>query len=839
MRGPKALLWRSLIAVVIHPTRSLAAMRSGLLLVLVFAAVWPTQSSIYDWPNVLGNSWLFDQGSMHGYRPTTTPSGGSYALQGPIGDWALGHPWTPLLQFDGAVIDAKTDAEYFGETPLDSRDLQVQKGEAQASCTVTTPHVNVQGPRLSPGATVQKACNVSLAGCCALCDGEAGCSAFVWDPLSDWSPCLGLPYCWTLSAFTGISRDPRTVFGSKNPVPPAPPSPPAPIPPRPPDVENATVLRAVQYPGSIALRGVGHGGLQVSAHLVFASPDTALIRLSLRNGGAKPIMMASFKFFGAAVNVVASSEFSLNFALPAPPDETPCFPQKWFAGGSLQLANFTSIGGQQQALVWSIETHLSGGSFLASSFPIAIPSQQEATTFVAVIHTQGLSTALARSRLGGAAAAERAFAGAISRWDGYLSTVVVGDSAASTSGIRNVDKHWSAVKALQTLLHNWRFVPGLPDGVLPSYEGYQGGFWSWDSYKQAVGMVAFAPDLAKQQLRLLAAAQDPITGHIPDKVDRCGRGGGCSGKPPLLSWAVWEVFEQTRDIEFARNMYPIMEAFHDFWYRHRDVRGVGLCSWTEGMESGMDDGVRFMPQYATSITNASSHVTTLNFWSIDLNAHLYKEKRILGRLALTLGDASASNRWNVDAARLLPILQSTFFQQGRGDQDGFFQDRYLNGSAVPVKGCEGFAALFAEVATVPQALAMAKVLGNPRAFLLNFSLPTVSKEDMHYDAHGYWKGPTWLDQTWFAYTGLATYAELWRRSPDFDGSEPFTALAEELKRRVFTVGVGFRANDTTPLHEHYHAETGEPQGVTHFSWTAAHALMWAVERGEDELLPVV
>ncbi len=29
-------------------------------------------------------------------------------------------------------------------------------------------------------------------------------------------------------------------------------------------------------------------------------------------------------------------------------------------------------------------------------------------------------------------------------------------------------------------------------------------------------------------------------------------------------------------------------------YRFRDVKGVGMCSWTDGAESGMDNGVRFI-----------------------------------------------------------------------------------------------------------------------------------------------------------------------------------------------------------------------------------------------------
>jgi hypothetical protein len=36
-------------------------------------------------------------------------------------------------------------------------------------------------------------------------------------------------------------------------------------------------------------------------------------------------------------------------------------------------------------------------------------------------------------------------------------------------------------------------------------------------------------------------------------------------------------------------------------------------------------------------------------------------------------------------------------------------------------------------------------------------------------------------------------------------------------------------NDTTPIGEYYNPLTGERLGSTHFSWSAAHILMWAAE----------
>merc|ERR1712061_846865 len=110
------------------------------------------------------------------------------------------------------------------------------------------------------------------------------------------------------------------------------------------------------------------------------------------------------------------------------------------------------------------------------------------------------------------------------------------------------------------------------------------------------------------------------------------------------------------------------------------------------MESGMDDGVHFRPQYAKSVSNKS--VRTLDFWSIDLNAYLYKDKRTMASMAAALGNTSGAHMWNTSANVLLPRLQSTFYVHDASNERGFFQDRYINGTALPVQGCEGYAALF-------------------------------------------------------------------------------------------------------------------------------------------------
>lgn len=72
-------------------------------------------------------------------------------------------------------------------------------------------------------------------------------------------------------------------------------------------------------------------------------------------------------------------------------------------------------------------------------------------------------------------------------------------------------------------------------------------------------------------------------------------------KPPLAAWAVWKVYEQTKDAAFVKEMYPKLVKYHQWWYENRDHDKNRLCEYgsTDGTriaaawESGMDNAVRF------------------------------------------------------------------------------------------------------------------------------------------------------------------------------------------------------------------------------------------------------
>jgi len=178
------------------------------------------------------------------------------------------------------------------------------------------------------------------------------------------------------------------------------------------------------------------------------------------------------------------------------------------------------------------------------------------------------------------------------RWQTYL-------SKGMTVGKRTPAQNKVAIKAMETLNGNWRSPAGQlsHDGVTPSVTArWFNGVWAWDSWKHAYAMAHFNSDIAKENIRAMFAyqieANDAIRaqdeGMIIDAIfynqdkTRGGDGGNWNErntKPPLASWAVWEIYKATNDVSFIKEMLPKLQRYHQWWYRNRDHNQNGLVEY--------------------------------------------------------------------------------------------------------------------------------------------------------------------------------------------------------------------------------------------------------------------
>lgn len=394
------------------------------------------------------------------------------------------------------------------------------------------------------------------------------------------------------------------------------------------------------------------------------------------------------------------------------------------------------------------------------------------------------------------------------RWEGYLNKILRKDMKPEYDRI--------AVKAVTTLISNWRTHRGglLHEGIVPSHAvGYFVGFWAWDSWRFSAGTAKFDPELAKNNIRAMFDYQQPdgmiIDCIYTDPAENNAR----DSKPPLVCWAVDEIFTHTGDTAFVSEMYPQLLSYYKWWYQKRDHNRNGMCEYgaTDGTleaaawESGMDNAIRF--DDARMLKNdGADDAWSMDQESIDLNAYLALECKLLKKFAGLLNTT-------FDGPDYGDKVADYFFD----DKENFFFDRRLkDGSFIAEPGCEAYTPLWTQIATQKQVDSMLPILQDTAKFSTYIPFPTIAADNPKYNPRGYWRGPIWLDQTYFAIRGLRNYG--------------YHKLADEYTLQVFDRLDGLK--EGAPIHENYGTHTGERLKAPHFSWSSSHLLMMYDDYGK-------
>jgi len=398
------------------------------------------------------------------------------------------------------------------------------------------------------------------------------------------------------------------------------------------------------------------------------------------------------------------------------------------------------------------------------------------------------------------------------RWDKYLE--ITKDNSLSK------DEKLILTKSICTLINNWKSAAGglKHDGLFPSYhyKWFQ-GFWSWDSWKHAVALVKIDAELAKNQVRAMYDYQNK-DGMIADCIFRDSlieKNNWRDTKPPLSSWAIWEIYMETQHKIFLNEMYPKLVNYHNWWYSFRDYDKDGLCEYgstdssliAAKWESGMDNAIRFDN---SKIVDGSNY--SINTESVDLNSYLAKEKEYLSKMAKVL-KLSEYTKWEHEFNTLSDRIRNNFYDE----KSGYFYDidaetgEFLNNALGP----EGWTPIWCEIATKEQAATVIEYMMDSTRFNTKVPLPTIDVSHPKFDPQdGYWRGPVWLDQLWFGVDGLHKY--------------DYTKEADLLKNKVINNCEGLNKIEVS-IRENYHPITGEGLNAEHFSWSAAHLILLITE----------
>lgn len=336
------------------------------------------------------------------------------------------------------------------------------------------------------------------------------------------------------------------------------------------------------------------------------------------------------------------------------------------------------------------------------------------------------------------------------------------------------------------------------EGMVPSKTKYV-GLWLWDSALHALAFRHIDSSLAQNQLRAMLAHQLP-DGMLPDAIYDEGVVSEISHpiqarvtKPPILAWAAMKLYEQDKDENFIREIYPALCRWNTWWFQQNLDTHTGLVQYSHPYSSGLDDN----PLWDEGMPVVSP----------DLNTYLVLQMQALSRMAAILGLAGEAESWQVKSTAHAGKMITALWDE----QKGYFNALH-NGQPVPALTPFNLYPLW--TARMPAEI-QAKLLShltNPKEFWGKYALPTVARSDARYEPATMWRGPVWANINYFFIEALSNIGE--------------NELAEILRQKTLNMIMAQEG-----IFEYYNAARGEPgkNAVPIFGWTAAVFIDLAIQ----------
>ncbi len=325
------------------------------------------------------------------------------------------------------------------------------------------------------------------------------------------------------------------------------------------------------------------------------------------------------------------------------------------------------------------------------------------------------------------------------------------------------------------------------------------GLWLWDSAMHALAYRHIDAELARNQIRAMLACQLP-DGMIPDAVYDEGVVSEIDHpikaevtKPPILAWAVLKLHETDPDLDFLEEIYLPLVRWNAWWFSMNDDDVDGLAQYNHPYSSGLDDNPLW--DYGMPVE------------SPDLNTYLCVQMGSLAVIAEELGLDVEGAMWRRRAAGIVRRMIEDFWDEEAGLFWALHDEK-------PIHVVTPFNLYPLWTGQLPDSIRerLLEHLINPDLFWGQYILPTVARNDAHYDPETMWRGPVWVNINYF-------FIEALRQIGDIE-------LADELREKTLEL-----VNGHPSIFEYYNAETGQPpaKAADIFGWTAAVFIDLAIQ----------
>ncbi|MBN1260553.1 MAG: hypothetical protein JXB35_07720 [Anaerolineae bacterium] len=336
------------------------------------------------------------------------------------------------------------------------------------------------------------------------------------------------------------------------------------------------------------------------------------------------------------------------------------------------------------------------------------------------------------------------------------------------------------------------------EAMIPSKISYV-GLWLWDSAMHALAYRHVDPELARNQLRAMLACQLD-DGMLPDAVYDEGVISEIDHpiraevtKPPILAWAALKLHETDPDLDFLKEIYVPLVRWNAWWFAMNDDDVDGLAQYNHPYSSGLDDSPLW--DYGMPVETP------------DLNTYLCVQMGSLAIIAEALGMDAEGAMWRRRAKAIVHRMIEDLWDE----EAGVFRAAHHD---APVPVITPFNLYPLWTGQLPDDILQRLLdhLTNPEEFWGEFVLPSVARNDPHFEPATMWRGPVWVNINYFFVEALEQIGA--------------HALASVLREKTLALVMRHPS-----IYEYYNAETGEPPvtAADIFGWTAAVFIDLAIQ----------
>lgn len=382
-------------------------------------------------------------------------------------------------------------------------------------------------------------------------------------------------------------------------------------------------------------------------------------------------------------------------------------------------------------------------------------------------------------------------------------------------------------EVLKLMLKNRRINSGFQYTVpSPDTYPYQ---WLWDSCFNAIILSFLNLEDAKKELISLISFQFE-NGMIPHiiywdkgtptdfpKIEWGKEDTSSITQPPLLSYAVWKIYQKDEDKGFLKLIYQNLVRFYNFLFNDRAYDETRLLGIVNPDESGEDNSPRFdeplgLPPKQTLEESLERRLQLVaedlacdfetqtcisNFFfvkDVPFNAIMVEDLSCMIKIAKALGNKKDVKLFEWERRQIISGMRKWMLEEGV-----FWSVYGLHHKKIKLKSWAIFAPLFAGIYAPKEAeKVVERYLLNKKFFNTRFLIPTISKDEPSFDTKGFWRGPVWIAVNYFIFKGLLRYK------------------MDDLAKQVAQATLGLLKKNG--FREYFNPLTGRGMGAKDFTW---------------------